>query len=132
MTSQWDRFASSASRSLYALGWSDSVEIYQPTETFEQGEGYDVAYPNQPTATLDGALSPPSEQSDVDTGGTTESIDLTVHVTSDVGVNFNGAGDTGEALTGLEVEGRKYVVEEVEDQRDGLLRLECAEVDEWR
>jgi len=131
MTDQWDRFAASAGRTLADLGFEDTVRVYQPTETYTPGEGYDVAYPEEPTATLDGALDPPSTSADVDPGGTTETADLTVYVADDVSIQFNTAGDTGEAETGVEVDGIKYVVDAIDDQQDGFLGLACDEVDTW-
>jgi len=132
MTDQWDRFAASAGRTLDALGWDANVAVYQPTEAYTPGDGFDVSYPDSPTTTLDGALDVPSDSSDVDAGGTTETADLTVYVRADVGVEFNTAGDSEEALTGLVVDGLKYVVDDIEGQFDGLLALQCDEVDAWR
>jgi len=132
MTDQWDRFAASAGRTLDALGWDANVAVYQPTEAYTPGDGFDVSYPEEPTTTLDGALDTPSDSSDVDAGGTTETADLTVYVRADVSVEFNTAGESEEALTGLVVDGLKYVVDDIEDQFDGLLALQCDEVDTWR
>ena len=131
MTDQWERFASEASRTLDALGWNESVAVYQPTESYTAGDGYEITYPEEPTARLDAALSPPSVAADIDRGGTTESADLTVHLAADVKIAFNDAGETGEALTGLEAAGRQYVVDEAEPQRDVFLLLRCVEVDSW-
>jgi len=131
MTDQWDRFEASAGRTLAGLGWDQNVAVYQPEETYTPGDGFDVAYPDSPTATLDGALDVPSDRADVDEGGTTETADLTVYVRADVSVEFNTAGESEEALTGLEVDGLKYVVDDIESQFDGLLALQCDEVDAW-
>jgi len=141
MTDQFDRFADSASRTLDALGWDATVEVYQPTESYVAGEGFSVEYPDAPTATLDGALDVPSDSPNIDAGGTTETSDLAVYVTGGIGFgnNFadlfgsalNTVGDSGEAKTGVEVAGQQYVVDTVEDQFDGLLELACDEVDEW-
>jgi len=131
MTDQWQRFAGSAGRTLEALGYEDTVDVYQPTETYEAGEGYSVGYPDEPTTTIDAALDPPSTSPDVDPGGTTETADLTIYVSNDVGIEFNVAGDTGEAETGIVVDGIKYVIDDIDDQQDGLLALGCDEVDQW-
>jgi len=132
MTDQWDRFAASADRTLDALGWDAAVAVYQPTEEYTPGEGFEITYPDEPTTTLDGALEVPSDSADVDTGGTTETADLTVYVRADVPVDFNTTGETDEALTGLEIDGRKYVVDDIEEQFDGFIALVCDEVDQWR
>jgi len=131
MTTQWDRFADTASRTLDALGYEDNVEVYQPAETYEAGEGYSIEYPDAPTATIDGALDTPSSDSDKDAGGTTESVDLTIGVRKTMNIAWNDAGDSGEAKTGVEVEGTQYVVDTIDDQYDGLLELSCDEVDQW-
>jgi len=131
MTDQWDRFSSSAGRTLDALGWDQNVAVYQPTETYEPGGGFEVTYPDSPTTTLDGALDVPRDTANVDEGGTTETADLAVYVRADVNVEFNTAGDSDEALTGLVIDGAKYVVDTIEDQFDGLLELACDEVDTW-
>jgi len=128
---QWERFADSAGRTLDALGFEDTVEIYQPTETYEAGDGYSIEYPDSATATIDAALDPPSTSPDVDPGGTTETADLTIYVAADVGIEFNVAGDTGEAETGIVVDGIKYVIDDIDNQQDGLLALGCDEVDTW-
>jgi len=131
MANQWDRFADSASRTLDALGYENNVDVYQPSETYEAGEGYSTSYPDSPTDTINGALEPPSTDPDVDAGGTTESVDLTVYVREDVTIAFNDAGESGEAKTGLIVNGTQYVVDSVDDQQDGFLELGCDEVDQW-
>ena len=131
MTDQWDRFADSADRTLDALGYEQNVDVYQPTETYDPGDGYEITYPDTATATIDAALDPPSTDPDVDPGGTTEQADLTIYVSEGVGVPFNTAGDTGEANTGVEVDGLKYVVDDIDDQQDGFLALGCDEVDQW-
>jgi len=132
MTDQFDRFADSAGRTLDALGWDETVEVYQPTEEYAPGDGFSVVYPDTATAVLDGALDTPRDSSDVDEGGTTETADLTAYVRADVSIEFNVAGESGEALTGIVVGGQKYVVDDIEDQFDGMIALLCDEVDSWR
>jgi len=131
MTDQWDRFAASTDRMFDSLSFENTVEVYQPTETYEAGDGYDIEYPDTPTTTIDAALDPPSTSPGVDPGGTTETADLTIYVAEDVGIAFNTAGDTGEAETGIVVDGIKYVIDDIDDQQDGLLALGCDEVDQW-
>jgi len=131
MTDQWDRFADSAGRTLDALGWDNTAEVYQPTESYNAGDGFETTYPSSATATLDAALDPPSSSPDIDPGGTTETADLTIYVRDDVSVDFNSAGESGEAKTGIIVDGLKYVVDDIDDQQDGLLALGLSEVDQW-
>jgi len=131
VTDQWDRFAASADRALGALGFEDTVAVFQPTETYSVGEGYALSYPDSPTTTVDGGTEPPSETADTDRGGTTTEADLVVYVRADTGVQWTGAGESGEANTRLEVDGadERYEVDEVEPQFDGWLLLACSEVD---
>lgn len=128
---QWDRFADDAGRTLTALGWTDSVDVYQPTEGYTAGAGYDVNYPDTPTETIDAALDTPSVSAGEDRGGTTETADRMIYVRADLGIDFRGAGRSGEAKTGLETttDGTRYIVDTVEPQDDGFLKLACAEVD---
>jgi len=132
MTDQFDRFARSAGRTLDALGWDQNVEVYQPSEEYVAGEGFEVTYPDSPTTTLDGALDVASDSPDIDSGGATETSDLAIYVTDDVAVDFEPAIESSEAKTGVEVDGQQYLVDTVEDQFDGLLELACDEVDGWR
>jgi hypothetical protein len=128
---QWDRFADSAGRTLDGLGWDQNVDVFVPTETYSSGDGFEVTYPDSPTATVDGALDTPDADADVDRGGTTETADLLVYVRTDTGVTWTGAGENGDAETGIMVDGLQYVIETIEPQHDGLLALECTEVDSW-
>jgi len=131
VTDQWDMFAGSASRTLDGLGWDLTVAVYQPTETYNPGDGFSVTYPDTATTTLDGGLDPPSDSADVDAGGTTETADLTVYVLADTDTEFVTAGASGDPPTGVIVDGARYVVDTSENQFDGLLELSCDEVDEW-
>jgi hypothetical protein len=131
MTDQWDRFASGAERTIDALGYQSNVAVFEPAETFTQGEGYEISYPGTPTALLDGMIEPPSAQSDFGRGGGTREADLSVFVDADVSVDFTDAGESEEALTRIEVDevAGQFEVEITEPQLDGLLRLDCSEVD---
>lgn len=131
MTDQWDRFADSAGRSLAALGYESNVELYQPTEPFVQGEGYDISYPSTPTETVAGEAVPPNAQADTDRGGTTREADLVVLVSETIQTDLDDAGESGEALTRVEIDGdsETYEVQTVEPQFDGLDRVLCSEVD---
>lgn len=132
MTDQWGRFADSVDRTFDALAWDQNVEVYQPTESYAAGDGFDVTYPDAATTTLDGALEVPSDSADVDPGGTTETSDLMVYIRADADVVITPAGESGEAKTGLVIRGQKYVVDTIEQQFDGMLGLACEEVDSWR
>lgn len=132
MTNQWDRFAAGAEQHLDALGFDDNVEVYQPTEIWQDdGDGYDITYPDQPTEVVSGETEPPSSSSDTDEGGTTREADLLIYVSDDIQTDIIDAGETGEALTRVEVDGTPFVYEVVlvDNQFDGLEKLHCKEVD---
>lgn len=131
MTDQWDRFASGAERTIDALGYQANVAVFQPTESFVQGEGFTISYPGSASAVIDGMVEPPSVSAGFDRGGSTSDADLAVFVDADTDVEFTDAGESGEALTRVEVDEVTGVfeVQTVEPQLDGLLRLGCEEVD---
>jgi len=132
MTDQWDRFAAGSTQHLQDLGFTNNVDLFQPSETYSNdGDGYDVVYPGTPSETVSGEVVPPSAQEDTDRGGTTREADLVVHVPDDINTAINDAGDSGEALTRLEVDGtdETYEIQVVEEQFDGIYLLECSEVD---
>jgi hypothetical protein len=131
MTDQWDRFAAGADQTLDALGYDNNVELYEPTESYTQGEGYDISYPSTPTEVVSGETEPPSASSDTDRGGTTREADLMVYVTDDISTDPTDSGESGEALTRVEVDGTDFVyeVQYVEEQFDGMQKLVCSEVD---
>ncbi|MFC6975817.1 hypothetical protein ACFQL1_15895 [Halomicroarcula sp. GCM10025709] len=58
-TDQWDRFEASAGRSLEDLGFEDNINVYEPTETSSPGDGIEITYPDNPTATITGGTEPP-------------------------------------------------------------------------
>jgi len=56
LTDQWDRFASGAERTIDALGYQANVAVFQPTESFiqgETGEGFRATHYGQDAMTLD-------------------------------------------------------------------------------
>ena len=131
MTDQWDRFAAGAEQHLDALGFDNNVELYDPTESYSAGDGYDITYPETPTEVVSGETQPPSASSDTDRGGTTREADMMIYVATDIDTDPTEAGESGEALTRVEVDGTDFVyeVEYVETQYDGLQKLVCSEVD---
>jgi hypothetical protein len=107
------------------------IDVYVPTETYSTGDGYDVTYPGSPTDTIPARVEAPSEQPDRDRGGTTSDADAEVYVRDDTGISWVGYGESGEAAVELvdTADGRRYVVEAVTDEHNGLLVLEVAETD---
>ena len=128
MPDQWSRFNDSTSRSLDALG-AQQVDVYEPTETYTQGDGWSVSYPDTPSSTTEGEAVPPESDPNVDAGGTTETSDMGVYVSSSAGVSWTDYGESGQAVTRIDVAGTRYEVTGVDPQFDGRERLECTEVD---
>lgn len=131
MTDQWDRFAAGAEQSLHDLGYSNNVDVFVASESFTQGEGWEISYPSTADQTITGAPSPPDVDADRDRGGTTREADLIVDVPSDAGVAWTDSGESGEALTRINIDqtDETYEVVAVAEQFDGLDRLDCVEVD---
>ncbi len=128
MTSQWSRFESSAGRTNRALG-AEPIDVYEPSESYTAGDGWSVTYPSSPTTTTEGEAVPPESDPNVDEGGTTQTADLGVYVPADSGVAWTDYGESGEAVTRVEIDGAMYEVEAVDEQFDGRNRLACTEVD---
>ncbi len=128
MTSQWDRFEASASRTNRALG-AEQIDVYEPSESWQSSGGWDVSYPSSPTTSTEGEAVPPESDPNVDAGGTSQTADMGVYVAADVGVAWTDFGESGEAATRIEIEGTRYEVETVDEQFDGRDRLSCVEVD---
>lgn len=132
MTDQWDCFEAGAGRHVRALGGTDALDVFQPTETRTAGAGITVSYPSTPDTTVDADLAPPDEVASRDAGGLDTDADLVAYVPADAGVDWTGADTEGEARTRVEDTdtGLLYAVEDVTDTRDGLLRLDCVGIDE--
>lgn len=130
MVDQWERFQKRGAQSLDDLGWEDNADLYQPIESYTAGEGYSIDYPDTATQTLTASITPPQPQTDVDSGGTTQTADLTLHIDPQR-IEWREAGDEGNAPTGFIVDGDKYLVETTTLTRDGWRRIELAETDGW-
>jgi hypothetical protein len=107
-----------------------TVEVFEPTETYSAGEGFDVTYPDVPDNKLDVRLSSPSANTDRETGGTTGEIDAQISVPDDVNQQFTDFTDEEEAPVELRdtADGTRYEVEAVTDPHNGLLRLDVTEI----
>lgn len=107
-----------------------TIEVYEPTESYTQGEGYEVTYPDTPNATYDARVDSPSVRSDRDRGGNTAEIDAIVYVRDDTGQTWTDY--TAEAEAPVEVvdtaDGTRYEVQAVTDPHNGTLELEVVEV----
>jgi hypothetical protein len=129
MTTQFDRFAEGVDRMFDRLDFEQTVEIFQPDTTYTAGSGFASALPDAPTLVVDGAIDTISSDPQVDDLGTTEQSDLDVFVSDDLDITFQTAGEEGEAKTNIVVNGDRFAVDTAEDQLDGLIQLQCDEVD---
>jgi hypothetical protein len=129
MTTQFDRFAEGVDRMFDRLDFEQTVEIFQPSTSYEAGSGFSSSVPDAPTLVTDGAIDTVTSDPEIDDLGTTEQSDLDVFVRDDLPVTFNTAGEEGEAKTQIVVDGDRFAVDTAEDQLDGLVQLQCDEVD---
>jgi len=107
-----------------------TIDVCEPTETETVGEGIDVSYPDEPTDEgIPARADSPQSESDRDEGGTTADVDRLYSVRDDARDTWTGFGVSGEAALRIEDAdtGETYLVENVVDERNGLVRLECRE-----
>jgi len=107
-----------------------TIEVFEPTESYDDDTGFEPDYPNSPTDTLDARVEQPSEDPRESEGGTTSDADAQVRVPDDTGIPWTDFGESGEAATQLEdtADGRRYEVQAVTDTHNGLLVLDVEEV----
>jgi hypothetical protein len=107
-----------------------TIEVYEPSESYDDDTGFDLTYPNSPTDTLDARVEQPSEDPRESEGGTTSDADAQVRVPDDTGIQWTDFGESGEASTKLvdTADGRRYEVQAVTDTHNGLLVLDVEEV----
>lgn len=107
-----------------------AVDVFEPSVTYVAGEGYDVTYPDTPTASYEARIDSPSDVTDTDAGGTTAEIDAVVRVRDDTAQQWTGYGESGDAAARLRdtADGTLYEVQGVTDRHDGLTTLDVMEV----
>jgi hypothetical protein len=125
---QWDRFAAGADRDLEALGYQDTLDVYAPTETYDEADGYVTTYPDQPTRVVDAELATPQADADRQPQGTTSEADLVIRV-AEPRDQWTGYGVDGEATPRVvdRSTGVRYQIVDVASEHNGLLRLEAVE-----
>lgn len=105
-----------------------TIDVYEPTETYTQGEGWTVTYPDTPDATYDARFDSPSSNQDRDEAGTETEIDAIARVRDDVSQQWTGWGEATEAAVRIEEGGTTYEVQDVPPTKDGLTKLEVVAV----
>ena len=130
MPDAWDRFDESAERHLEALGFTQSLEVYEPTETPVAGGGYERSYPDEADATVDAEIATPETLAERSRAGAATDADVVIRVPNDTGLAFTDYGESGEAPARVVDVGTgvTYEVAAVDSEHNGLLRLEANEV----
>lgn len=106
-----------------------TVEVFEPTESYKQGDGFDVTYPDLPSAAISARVEEPSANAEQDRSGTSSEIDAEVRVRSDLDQQWTGWGESGAATRLRDTaDERLYEVQSVVDGHNGLLKLEVVEV----
>jgi hypothetical protein len=106
-----------------------TIEVFEPTETYEAGDGFSVSYPDTPAAEYDARVVSPAARADRDNGGTTAEIDAVVVVRDDTGQTWTDYTEEREAPVELvdTADGTRYAVEAETDPHNGTLELEVVE-----
>lgn len=125
-----DRIANALRRAHTAALANTTIDVFEPSVEYEQGDGWTVTYPSEPTTTLDARVDSPSASSDRERSGTTSEIDAVVRVRDDTGHEWTGYGEETEAPARVEdtADGTRYEVQSVVDQHNGTLELEVVEL----
>jgi len=74
-----------------------TIEVFEPTETYEAGDGFTVTYPSDPAAVYPARVVSPAARADRDAGGTTAELDAVVVVRDDTGQVWTDFTDEREA-----------------------------------
>jgi hypothetical protein len=106
-----------------------TIEVFEPTVSYEQGDGFDVSYPDTPSAEYDARVDSPSASNDRERSGTTSEIDVIVRVRDDTGQQWTGWGEEAEAPVHIcdTADGTRYEVQSVVDPHNGTVELEAIE-----
>jgi hypothetical protein len=125
-----DRIANALQRAHSAHLANTSIEVYEPTEEYEAGDGWTVTYPDDPAATYDARVDSPSARANREEGGTRAEIDAVVVVRDDTGQTWTDYTEEREAPVEFvdTADGTRYAVEAETDPHNGTLELEVVEV----
>lgn len=109
-----------------------TVEVFEPTVSHTQGEGWSVTYPTYPDTpadTYEARVDSPEARGERERSGTTAEIDAIVRVRDDTGRQWTGFGEEQEAPAHVvdTADGTRYEVRTVVDTHNGLVELEVTE-----
>jgi len=116
------------------LTFNTDLEVYEPSESYEAGDGFSLTIPDPetdaPDATYEARAMDPEDAADRDASGTTSELDRRFEVRDDTGQQWTDFGESGEAATRVRetATGIVYVVTSVTDAHDGRETLDCVEV----
>lgn len=125
-----DRIARALRRTHSQALANTTIEVYEPTETYEAGDGFTVTYPDDPAAVYEARVVSPAARADRDRGGTTADLDAVIVVRDDTGQVWDDFTAEQEAPVEMvdTADDTRYEVETVIDPHNGTLELEAAEV----
>lgn len=107
-----------------------TIDVFEPSESFTQGDGWTVTYPDTADASYSARVEEPDADNDRERSGTTSEIDAVVRVRDDTGQQWTGFGDETEASIRVRdtADSRLYEVQSVVDTHNGWLKLAAVEV----
>jgi len=107
-----------------------TIDVFEPSESYAAGEGFDVSYSATPDATYSARVSSVSRAPDRNDGGTTAEADALVTVRDDTGQTWTDFTDELEAPVEVVDTGTgvRYEIQAVTDPHNGLLELEAVEI----
>lgn len=107
-----------------------TIDVYEPSESFTQGEGWDVTYPNAADATYEARVDQPDPDADRERSGTTSEVDVIIRVRDDTGQQWTGFGEETEAPARVEdaADGTMYEIRSAVKRHNGIVELEATEV----
>jgi len=124
-----DRIADALRRTHSTALANTSIEVYEPTEVYEAGDGFSNTYPDDPTDTYDARVDSPSARTDRDRGGTTAEIDAVITVRDDTDQTWIDYSEDAKAPVHIvdTADDTRYEVQAVIDLHNGMLELEVVE-----
>lgn len=124
-----DRISNALRRAHTGMLANTTVQVFEPSEEYEAGDGWTVTYPDEPAATYDARVDSPSARADRGEGGTRAEIDAVVVVRDDTEQVWEDYTEEREAPVELvdTADGTRYEVQSVTDPHNGTLELEVVE-----
>jgi hypothetical protein len=128
------RVVESALRRQLDLSHNSRIEVYEPSESYSPGDGFELTVPDPDTEAPDAEYRAeardPTDDATRERAGTESELDRVFLVRDDTGQQWTDFGESEEAATRIrEVRtGDDFVVESVTDRHDGRERLATSEI----